>query len=305
LVRRYGPGVLRVCRRALGNGQDADDAFQATFVVLVLRGGQSDRIDDLGRWLRGVARRVAARSRMRAQRRNTRETTVVDVRDLSAPVGPDVDDIPPLLRSEVERLPEKFRRPIELCYWEGLTGEEAAARLGCPTGTLKWRLTRARETLRRRLSHLGLALAAILWLRPIVGNAAESRRSESGGVGSGSTGGNAGGGDGMPFDLVARTIALAEFVRDFPLALLNFDPGANPPRKGRRRRLPGFFLALLAAGLITGMVMTVTVLKAARAVPAEQLPQTPRVNSGIEESAVGPIQPDKSNDGDSPVRACH
>jgi len=212
LVRRYGAKVRGVCHRWLGHGQDADDAFQATFVVLVRRAGDARRIEDLGSWLCGVARRVAARSKIQLERRNVRETAAVDVRDLAGPPHPEFDDAPPLLRAEVDRLPERFRRPIQLFYWEGLTSEEAAARLGCPTGTLKWRLTRGREILRSRLSCLGIALAALLLWHPITTQASTSVQTGlAQPIDAAGSGVDA---DEVPVELVQGTVNLAAIVRD-------------------------------------------------------------------------------------------
>lgn len=163
LVARHGPKVLGVCRRRLGPGQDAEDAYQATFLLLATRGDAIRTSGDLGGWLCGVARRVAGRARMRADRRRRLEGNSIDLsrvadRREAAPA----EDLRPAVRAEIERMPEKYRRPIELCYWDGLTSEQAAAQLRCPTGTLKWRLSRAREDLRGRLGRAGIALVALL-----------------------------------------------------------------------------------------------------------------------------------------------
>jgi len=234
LVRRYGPKVRGVCHRWLGNGQDADDAFQATFIVLVRRAGDARHIEDLGSWLCGVARRVAARSKIQLERRNTRETAAVDVRDLAGPSKPDFDDAPPLLRAEVERLPERFRRPIQLCYWEGLTSEEAAARLGCPTGTLKWRLTRGREILRSRLARLGIALIAFFLWRPATTQASAPVQA---GLGQPleNLSGPGGDMDGVPIELVQGTVNLASVVRDKLLDFMREDPALLGVRAKRPR----------------------------------------------------------------------
>ncbi|WP_165070262.1 RNA polymerase sigma factor [Paludisphaera rhizosphaerae] len=166
LVVRHGPKVLRVCRRWSGPGQDAEDAYQATFLLLATRAEAIRRPEHLGAWLCGVARRVASRAKRRADLRHRREGASIDlsvVADRSRPSP--LDDLRPDLRATIERMPEKYRRPIELCYWDGLSSEQAAARLRCPTGTLKWRLSQAREDLRDRLGRAGIGLAALLvWL---------------------------------------------------------------------------------------------------------------------------------------------
>ena len=177
LVIRHGPRVLGVCRQVLGDTQDAEDAFQATFLVLLRRADAIRKRDSLGHWLHGVAHRIAVRARARGARRRTRELEVV-VEELSA-VHPgdqlEGADLRPLIREEVDRLPEKYRDPVVLCYLEGLTNEEAARRLRCPPGTLKGRLTRAREILRDRLDRRGLAFAlGALAVGPVAGAKAEA-----------------------------------------------------------------------------------------------------------------------------------
>ncbi len=242
LVRRHGPKVQNVCRRWLGDGQDADDAFQATFIVLVRRAGEAHGVNDLGAWLCGVARRVAARLKTQSQKRDRRETASVDVRNVAKTADPDIDDIPPRLRAEVERLPEKFRRPIELCYWEGLTSEEAAALLGCPTGTLKWRLARARETLRSRLARIGLALAAFLIWRPSAAHAAVVPIHPSS-VGLGGLEPSDGSND-LPGELADGTVALARLVRNTLLDFMWDEVPPTTPRLRSRRIWKFWFVAV-------------------------------------------------------------
>lgn len=179
LVVRHGPKVLRVCRRWSGPGQDAEDAYQATFLLLATRAEAIRRPEHLGAWLCSVARRVAARSKRQADLRRRREGASIDLSVVADRARPsNLDDLRPDLRATIERMPEKYRRPIELCYWDGLSSEQAAARLRCPTGTLKWRLSQAREDLRDRLGRAGIGLAAMLvWLgRPSAARAEEHAR---------------------------------------------------------------------------------------------------------------------------------
>ena len=183
LVRRHGPRVLRTCRGRLGVGPgsaaDVDDAFQATFVVLV-RGAAAIRSrSSLGPWLQGVADRVSLRALGRRKRLRSRETQPTQgVEPVAATIGDDADR-DHAVREEVERLPESLRRAVHLCYWEGLTNDEAARRLGCPPGTLRWRLARAREVLDGRLARRGIAVAALLLLiRPIEAEAGQAVPSE-------------------------------------------------------------------------------------------------------------------------------
>jgi RNA polymerase sigma factor (sigma-70 family) len=160
LVRRHGPTVYGVCRRVLKNVHDAEDAFQATFLVLVRRGRSIARRDALGSFLYGVAYRVALRARADAVRRRKHERQAASGVEASVPERPP-EDVRPILDEEVNRLPEKYRRPIVLCYFEGKTYQEAARLLGWPAGTASTRLARARELLRTRLALRGLALSSV------------------------------------------------------------------------------------------------------------------------------------------------
>jgi RNA polymerase sigma factor (sigma-70 family) len=158
LVRRHGPMVLAVCRRLLRHSHDADDAFQAVFLLLVRKAGSLRRPEQLGPWLHGVARRVALKARALLPRR--REEPLAD-----PPVAPAADnlvwrDLRPVLDDAIRALPAKYRAPVVLCYLEGMTHAEAARHLGCPPGTLATRLSRARDQLRARLVRRGVTLSA-------------------------------------------------------------------------------------------------------------------------------------------------
>jgi RNA polymerase sigma factor (sigma-70 family) len=158
LVRRHAPVVLGVCRRLLSDPNDAEDAFQATFLVLVRKAGALTDPEAVGAWLYGVACRTARKARAAAARRRAREKKVVDV---PAPEEADLlwRDLRPVLDEEVNRLPARYRLPFVLCYLQGKTNEEAARQLGCPKGTVLSRLSRARERLRARLVRRGVALS--------------------------------------------------------------------------------------------------------------------------------------------------
>ena len=161
LVLRHGPMVLRVCQNLLHDPNDAQDAFQATFLVLVRRSGSIRKLDSVGGWLYGVACRVAARARVDVARRRAVEERAA-LRIVEAVEAPDVDEtgsegFGPIVQEEVRRLPEKYRAVVALCYWQGRTQEQAAAQLCCPLGTVRSRLARARNLLRRRLTRRGLA----------------------------------------------------------------------------------------------------------------------------------------------------
>jgi RNA polymerase sigma factor (sigma-70 family) len=159
LIHRHGPMVLGVCRRILGDEHAAEDAFQATFLVLVKKAGTLRDRDLLTNWLYGVALRVASKERARGARRR-----LVERRAAELSVNPEGESDRVELRSvideEIRRLPERYRVPLVLCHVEGLRHDEVAQRLGCPVGTVESRLSRAREQLRSRLARRGLAPTA-------------------------------------------------------------------------------------------------------------------------------------------------
>ncbi len=176
LVERHGPMVLGVCRNALGNLHDAEDAAQATFLILAKRAGSIRRADSVASWLFGVALKVAARARVRAARRRAIEQRGAEMR--AHAVG---SEISPETRSEVhaelDRLPERFRAPIVLCHLEGLTNEQAAGQLGLPLRTVQRRLEQGRERLKARLVRRGVAsatCAGMLSMGPAVEAASEA-----------------------------------------------------------------------------------------------------------------------------------
>jgi RNA polymerase sigma factor (sigma-70 family) len=150
LVQRHGPLVFGVCQRVLHNTHDAEDAFQATFLLLARKCNSILKKDSIGSWLHGVAFKVATRAKTDRARRKEREGKV-------HPPGAAPDslqdvvwrDLRVMLDDEVQRLPSRCREPFVLCYMEGKTNEEAARLLGCPTGTVLSRLAKAREILRR------------------------------------------------------------------------------------------------------------------------------------------------------------
>jgi RNA polymerase sigma factor (sigma-70 family) len=159
IVRRHGGMVSGVCRRVLGREQDVEDAFQATFLVLLRKAPSLSRPSLLGNWLYGVAYRVSSKIRSANIRKRTREAPMVD---LPAPEANDEAswrDLRPVFDDELRRLPERYRRPIVLFYLEGKSAAEVAAALGLPRGTVLSQLARAREQLRIRLSRRNLALS--------------------------------------------------------------------------------------------------------------------------------------------------
>ena len=158
LVERHGPMVLRVCRHTLRDPNDVQDAFQATFLVLVQRARSLWVRDSLGPWLHRVAYRVATRARAAAGRRQRHERHAAATRQTCVSERGDRDELVALLHEEIDRLPERYQVPVVICDLQGLSHEKAARHLGWPVGTVKSRLAKARELLRGRLSRRGLQL---------------------------------------------------------------------------------------------------------------------------------------------------
>jgi RNA polymerase sigma factor (sigma-70 family) len=156
LVRSHGPMVLGVCRRILGNVADAEDAFQATFLVLVRRAHSLVSRSVVGDWLHGVARHTALKALAAAACRRTKEQAMARPEATAADVR---NDWLPVLDDELARLPEKYRLPIVLCDLEGKKRREAAEQLGWPEGTVAGRLARAKTLLAKRLARRGLVLS--------------------------------------------------------------------------------------------------------------------------------------------------
>jgi RNA polymerase sigma factor (sigma-70 family) len=162
LVRRHGPMVLHLCRRILGNEEDAEDAFQATFLVLCRKAASLRPQESLGGWLHSVAYRMAQKARVAAARRRKHEGRATE-RQFTDPFAEiTLREAHETLDRELARMPDKFRLPLVLCYLEGLTRDEAAQQLGWPPNTLKSRLEQARELLGKRLASRGLAFSGAL-----------------------------------------------------------------------------------------------------------------------------------------------
>jgi RNA polymerase sigma factor (sigma-70 family) len=162
LVRRHGPMVLGVCRQMLRNDHDAEDTFQATFLVLARKAGSIHSAEALPNWLYGVATRLAMRNRALAGRRRAREVPLVDALPGKHEDEPQRREMKRLLLEEIGRLPETYRLPFILCYLDGKTNEEAARQLNCAPGTVFSRLARARKRLRERLGRRGLIISSSL-----------------------------------------------------------------------------------------------------------------------------------------------
>jgi RNA polymerase sigma factor (sigma-70 family) len=171
LVRRHGPMVFGVCRRSLGHAQDAEDAFQATFLVLA-RKAHTVRSGEVSRWLYGVAVRVANKARVREARRLAVQSELNPGAEPAARPAEAPRDWLPLLDTALAKLPDRDRRPILLCDLLGRSRAEAAAELGIAEGTLSSRLARARDKLRAKLARLGAALSLPTLAAGLAGEAA-------------------------------------------------------------------------------------------------------------------------------------
>jgi RNA polymerase sigma factor (sigma-70 family) len=162
LVQRHGPMVLGVCRRLLGDAHAAEDAFQATFLVLVRKAGSIRKQSSVASWLYGVARRVAFKARMRAARSQFLERQSLAMRHSPECDQGTVQELRIAVDEELEHLPEKYRAALVLCGLEGKTHDQAARELGCPRRSLSSRLARARELLRTRLTRRGFTVSTVL-----------------------------------------------------------------------------------------------------------------------------------------------
>jgi len=174
LVERHGPMVLGVCHRALRNHHDAEDACQATFLVLARKVASVRKKTSLSSWLHGVACRTASNLGREQRRRRRRE------QDVEPPAPGDAGDdiswqeVQVILDEELEHLPERYRSPLVLCYLDGKTRDEAAQQLSIRAGTLHGRLERGRELLRKRLTARGLTLSAALFATALSANVAHA-----------------------------------------------------------------------------------------------------------------------------------
>jgi|GEM_PF-2478761 len=160
LVARHGPMVLRVCRAALADSHDVDDAFQAVFLVLARRASSVRSRESVASWLFGVATRVAARTRVDSARRRKYERLAAELRPSIVATPP--DEPVPLLVEELNKLPGRYRDVLVLYYFEGQSCDAAASRLQQPVGTVKSHLARGRSLLQQRLVRRGIALPAVL-----------------------------------------------------------------------------------------------------------------------------------------------
>jgi len=161
LLQRHGPMVLAVCRRILGDAHEAEDAFQASFLVLIRSADKIRKKHSLGSWLHGVASRVAHKARMRSARQRTQEREALSRTICDDPSKTLVArELRAALDEEIARLPDKYRAPLVLCYLADKTHEQVAGELGWPKSSVTARLARARELLQRRLRQRGFTVPA-------------------------------------------------------------------------------------------------------------------------------------------------
>jgi RNA polymerase sigma factor (sigma-70 family) len=175
LVERHGAMVMSICRRALRHTHDAEDAFQAAFLVLARKAASIRHKDSLGSWLHGVAYHVATNLRRDLARRSAHEESLCEAGQADTAAEVIWREVRAAVDQELTRLPERFRAPLVLCYLDGRTRDEAARELGWGLGTLRGRLERGRELLRSRLGRRGLALAA-----PVLAAALSERAAAAG-----------------------------------------------------------------------------------------------------------------------------
>jgi RNA polymerase sigma factor (sigma-70 family) len=174
LVHRHGPMVWGVCRRILFNIQDAEDAFQATFLVLIRKAESILPREMVANWLYGVAYKTALKTRALSARRGAKEKQVVSMSEITAKRTEINHNWQPLLDYEVSRLNIKYRAAVVLCDLQGKTRKEAARQLGVPEGTLSARLDRARKMLAKRLTRQGLAFTSVSLATALSCNAASA-----------------------------------------------------------------------------------------------------------------------------------
>src|SRR5262245_46580124 len=162
VLRRHGPMVLGVCRSVLRNEADAEDAFQASFLVFARKAMSIRQATSLASWLHGVAYRTALKARAELAKRRKHEARVPPPSSAESTGDLPWREVKHILHAELNGLPAKYRGPMVLCYLQGKTQDEAAADLGLAKGTLKGRLERGRAMLRKRLVRRGLGAAGML-----------------------------------------------------------------------------------------------------------------------------------------------
>ncbi len=252
LVRRHSPLVWAACLRVAGHRQDAEDAFQAVFLVLVRRVAGIRNPDLLGNWLYGVAVRVAMKARRSAARRRAREVQVPTMPEPPAPPSLDsCSDLTAVIDEELAKLAECYREAIVLCDLRGVSREEAARLLGIPEGTLSSRLANGRKKLAARLARRGIALSAIA----IPGALASGARAA------------------VPTELLAKACAVANGT--------GFPPAINKLASGEFTMTTKLFFGVMgAAAMVAGAVFAAQPGEKPLTPADPQKPQPPAVAKG-------------------------
>src|SRR5579883_1384474 len=260
LVERHGGMVLGVCRHRLGDPHAAEDAFQATFLLLARRAGSIRRPESVAAWLHRTAIRVCAKARRAEIRRRSREAPLIAcaAREESCSTSRSTSDVLLALEEEVERLPERYRTPLLLCYWQGMTQVEAARCLACSEGSVKARLERGRKQLAKRLTQRGLAPHAIL-VAPLAAAI-------------------------VPRELLARTVALTPPGAMIPPAVATLVKGMTTTLGGTTRYVLG--------GLVMAVALTVGA-SATRGPQRAEAPPQPAATREAQraETALQPAEP--------------
>jgi RNA polymerase sigma factor (sigma-70 family) len=174
LLKRHGPMVLQVCQRIQGNEHDAEDTFQATFLLLARKASTIRKRESVASWLYGVAHRLAIGMKGSGLRRQQRERQAADMRSKTQGSAEACVDLEATLDDALRQVPEKYRAPLLLCYLEDKTQEEAAKHLGCPLGTVRSRLARGRDRLREVLERHGVRLSATALAAALAGTSASA-----------------------------------------------------------------------------------------------------------------------------------
>lgn len=267
LVRRHGALVLGVCRRVTGHPQDAEDAFQAVFLVLAQKAGLLRVTGRLGNWLYGVAYRVSLRARRAAGRRKAREVTMSNPPEVAAPPSGAVQpELLSVLDAELAALPAHYRDAIVLCDLQGASREDAATALGIPEGTLSSRLANGRKKLAARLTKHGVALSVATVSLALVEARGETF---------------------VPAELVSRTAQLAADVAAggaVPRALAHLLNGGSAVRK--------MLVVSAALAVVTGAVFAA---RPNAETPQEVLPNRPKVEGNPQPPIVGMSAPAFTN----------
>jgi RNA polymerase sigma factor (sigma-70 family) len=249
LVRRHGPMVWGVCRRLLSH-HDAEDAFQATFLVLVRKAASIVPREMVGNWLYGVAHQTALQARRTAARRRAREVQVTLMPDTEAVQQDRWANVQPLLDQELSRLPDNYRAVLVLCDLEGRTRKEVARQLGVPEGTVAGRLSRARAMLAKRLTERGVTLSGGALAAVLAHKVAQA---------------------GVPDSVLSSTIYVARFFAAGPVAAAGQVSGkvAALTQGVLKAMMMSKLKAVVAVALVLGFIVTGATVLCCRAASAQ------------------------------------